>query len=178
MLALGARGQETEIELEGQKYFARLQDVSGLVDLNYASPELLTALISGLGHTTPETEAGVINIRRFRETGARLLRVADFWRIGQLEEIATSNITNLTTVYSGKSGISPEDAPIELLEMLTGGTGPAGSLQNQLPDSFVSLASGGIFQLFIRGGDYSQEALFAGVRVDPNSNAVTILFLR
>lgn len=177
MLAMDASEHETEFEIAGQNHVARLQDVGGLVDLNYASPGLLAALIRGLGYSALETEAGVTNIRQFRETGAKLLRASDFWRISQLEEIAPSNIINLTTVYSGKSGVAPEQAPIELLEVLTGNSGTTTSLQSTLPETFVSLASGSAFNLLLNASGYSQEKLLASIQFDPSNGTTTVLFL-
>lgn len=159
------------VELNGQILEANFQDVGGLVDLNYASPELLEGLLIALGLTSQEATAVMLTFRDFRRTGLGLQRVSDFERIVGLVPNTLPTLANFTTVHSGRTGIAPDVAPLRLLELLTGGAGSREHLKAQLPARLHSPSSGTIFR--VKAPALSPAV--AIISITSGSNAIHVL---
>lgn len=123
----------------GETYSAEFQDVSGLVDLNTASPALLFALLTGLNIEDPR---GVIDdYHAWKREGYRLQRVSDFARVTGISPDSAQQLAPFVTLSSGRRGIAPNAAPLALLETLTGDTGDAEYLATLLSRTHKSRAS-------------------------------------
>ena len=116
------------------------QDQSGLVDLNTASPALITALLEGLGLTPTEAAITAGELRDFRDADATALtggtepsvypgrdfgpKNAPFEAVEELSQIPgltstlQERLQSLVTVSNGQSGIDLKTAPAGLLQVL------------------------------------------------------------
>jgi hypothetical protein len=113
-LAEAREGGTYEITVDGQSYQLRVIDVGGLVDLNTASPPLLDAYLSALGMTQEE----IARLRAWRQTSKRLLRVEDLIRVTGTTALDQSLLLQTATVHSGRPGVSLEDAPEALRDLI------------------------------------------------------------
>lgn len=111
------------------------QDVGGLIDLNTASPDLLSKLAEYLGID----RTGLSAYRDWRRTPHRLLRISDFARVTNSEATPSANLSTLATVHSGRPGFAQDVATSDVLKVV-GGT----------PESFQSAQSGVNFLVLIR----------------------------
>ncbi|MEE9455330.1 MAG: hypothetical protein V3V13_13250 [Paracoccaceae bacterium] len=163
------------VQLDGQDLSAHFQDVGGLVDLNYASPELLELLLNALGLAPHQTSTAILAFRDFRQTGLRLQRVSDFARIARLDPATIPNLANFATVHSGRTGIAPDIAPIILLELLTGTTGSRDFLKSKISGKFHSPASGNLFRVVFQTQSTPQEIIVAIISLSQNSDVPRIV---
>lgn len=124
-----------------------LRDVSGLVDLNTASPALLAAIMPALGLDTSEASVALERLRTWRRAGNRLARVSDALRVMGLDAALGGELASIATVASGATGFAPEQAPLRLLEVVTGRSGPRDTLADSVPEAFRSPARGANFRL-------------------------------
>jgi type II secretory pathway component PulK len=85
---------------DGAQAWVAVQDQSGLVDLNTASPRLMTALLEGLGMPPSAAEEMVTAMRDFRDADS----ISDFGR-------------DEPEVYPGRD-FGPKNAPFEAVEEL------------------------------------------------------------
>lgn len=118
----------------------RAQDVGGLIDLNTAAPELLHALFDVLDF--PPDAVG--DFRQWRREGRRLNRLDDIIRITGADILLLDELDKVATVFSGRRGIAPMTAPLQvrtILDVAAGGD----------PDSLTSPPSGTNFAIY-RGG--------------------------
>lgn len=116
-------GQPFHAEFDGEEWSVSLQDVSGLVDLNTASPALLDRLFEGLGLEGATRRDALTRLRDWRKQGNRLSRVSDAVRIMQLDMFDFADLDDFATVYSGEAGIAFEAAPPKLRDLLSDGSG-------------------------------------------------------
>ncbi|MHA3915840.1 hypothetical protein [Halovulum sp. GXIMD14793] len=144
------------VQMEGEIWEVRLQDVSGLVDLNTASPALLKVVIGSLGLTPKETEAALTHLRTWRREGHRLLRISDAARIMKLDHLQAQNLRMIATVFSGSTGFAPEIAPQSLLESVAG----SGASRRDVPEAFRSPARNANFLLIISSGASARTTSF------------------
>jgi hypothetical protein len=94
-----------------------LQDQGGLVDINHATPQLILALLTGIGVDSSRAQKISDDWVRFRQqrnflTTEELHLLSAF----NLDELKT--LANLTTIYSGSNGMDPTEAPDVLLRAL------------------------------------------------------------
>lgn len=117
-----------------------IQDQSGLVDLNMASPALMRALLEGLGLSTPDAMRMEMSMRDYRDADKAAMEGGDepalypgrafgpknapFSTVEELDQIPgmTSDLFGklivLTSVDSEQTGVSFETAPVALLRAL------------------------------------------------------------
>jgi len=95
-----------------------LQPATGLVDLNTASPALLQLLLESYNLPDETIRSALQGYRDWRREGRKLLRVSDFGRLAGLDLEALPDFYDFTTVFSGRTGIAAEQAPLELLRHL------------------------------------------------------------
>ena len=117
-----------------------IQDHSGLVDLNTASPQLMTALLEGLGLTRVQAADMSATMRDFRDSdnvadfgqsepevypGTRFRpKNAPFEAVEELDQLPGMTpelfleLRDLTTVYSQQTGFDFSTAPTRLLQVL------------------------------------------------------------
>ncbi|NSX56998.1 hypothetical protein [Parasulfitobacter algicola] len=119
---------------EGMLY----QDVGGLIDLNTASPALLQRLFADITETTADRDDALRAYRTWRRQGRRLIRVDDLPRISGLPWSVITRLHQTATVHSGRTGISPDVAPLPVLEIVTGETGTQDQLAERVDPAFVS----------------------------------------
>lgn len=91
----------------------RLQDVGGLIDLNTASPALLSRLFGALDF--PSDAQTVFT--NWRQEGQRLQRVDDLIRITGADPRLLPVLEQVATVHSGRRGVSLEVAPERVKEI-------------------------------------------------------------
>lgn len=127
---------------------ADLQSTGGLVDLNTAAPELLERLLIGYGLPATQRADALQSYRTWRRSGWRLQRVSDFARIAGLADTDLPGIKGLATVHSGRTTISGEQAPIALLEHLTGQVGSRDTLTGALTPGLLGPATRANFAVF------------------------------
>lgn len=137
------------IEINGQTVTAEFIDVGGLVDLNAASPDLLTQLLLGLDLTSLQASNAVTSLREFHRAGARLNRVSDFHHITQLDTTTLPNLSAFATIHSGHRGIAPSHSPLALLEALAGTSAPREFLEASIKPDFVTPASNTVFHVVL-----------------------------
>jgi general secretion pathway protein K len=111
----------------------RVNDSAGLVDVNYASTDVLQVLITGLG--VPESEAGetataIANFRSptafvgqpagrpYRPKNAPLERVDELDQVLGISTGLLNRLRPLITVHSRSNAIDPSVAPVDLLRAL------------------------------------------------------------
>lgn len=145
LVALG-RPEGDRLDWGGQMF--RLQSTGGLVDLNTAAPELLERLLAGYGFSTTEQADALQSYRMWRRTGYRLQRVSDFVRVAGLTSEDLPDLAALATVHSGRSTISAEQAPLSLLQHLTGAQGDVDTLTGLLPPALLGVATSTNFAVF------------------------------
>lgn len=107
---------KVEVQVNGESVTVEVIDVGGLVDLNTADPRLLQATFEALGLGPDE----LARYRDWRRYGRRLLQVDDLIRITGSQGIDRRLLRRITTVHSGRRGVSEQDAPARLLEALSG----------------------------------------------------------
>ena len=126
----------------------QLQSTGGLIDLNTATPELLERFLIGFDLTASERAAALASYRNWRRQGLRLQRVSDFARITGVAPDRMANIEALSTVHSGRSTLSADQAPMALLMHLTGQTGDRDALVALLPAETLGPATSASVALF------------------------------
>lgn len=126
----------------------RLQPTGGLVDLNTASPELLERLLEGYGITPQKRDLALQAHQRWQEQDRQFLRVSDFARVTGFDLELLPNLTGLATVHSGQPTFSVEQAPLALLEHLTGRRGARETLTAELPEDFLGQPLGSAIAVF------------------------------
>lgn len=95
-------------------YTISLRDVGGLVDLNTANPELLEHFLKTFGLSEPE----VRDYRKWRRAPNRAQRIRDLTHIAKMDPQRLQQLRSLSTVNSGRAGISIDDAPDALKTIL------------------------------------------------------------
>jgi hypothetical protein len=118
-----------------------VQPVTGLIDLNTASPALLETLLKGYGLADSTVSDALSDYRTWRREGRVFLRVADFYRVTGLSQQQVPEIERFATVFSGRIGIAADQAPLTLLEHLTGSPGRREALLEELDPRFFSPGS-------------------------------------
>ncbi|KNG93783.1 hypothetical protein ATO11_11450 [Pseudaestuariivita atlantica] len=111
-----------------------LRDVAGLIDLNTAPADMLRRLAEA-------SDLPVDRVAAFaaaREPMTRLQRVADFRRIVGASDEAMAVVSRVATVVSGRQGIDPDAAPIEVLEVLAGRSGTRADLALSLDRAWIA----------------------------------------
>ncbi|MCF6273893.1 MAG: hypothetical protein L3J37_12045 [Rhodobacteraceae bacterium] len=99
-----------------------LQDVNGMLDINAASRSLLATFLRGIERENLlETIISTRNSTPFRDTET-------FITLLNLPASTTVEAAKLVTIHSGRRRINGETAPIALLEILSGETGPRAQL--------------------------------------------------
>lgn len=119
-----------------------LQDVGGLVDLNTAGAGLLDELVQVLGIS----DEALRRYRDWRRTPHRLQQVSDFERVAGLDWQEAKKLSGITTVHSGRLGISTEHAPRELIDLLEGA-------RRTIPEEWQSSASGRVYEVRLEQRD-------------------------
>lgn len=151
-LALGAFGQGTSridpsdpmiLQNEKNEIKLVLQDVGGLIDLNAAAPDLLDTLTDSLDMPIDAIEI----FRDWRRTPYRLQSVADFSRVANVPYEDGLRLRKFATVHSGRSGISPDAAPSELLTLLEGVSEASLPSGAHIPPAWRTPASGVNYQV-------------------------------
>jgi hypothetical protein len=148
------------VELENQT--VEIRPVTGLIDLNSSSRALLELFFDALGleHTQRQ------KVYAWRGTGRRFLRVEDFMRIAEFTPTATTPpLHRLSTVFSGRPGISPDAATDELLAYMG---------WSAVPEPFYSPEASSNYLVFISG---STGQIYAGT-VSAGGKNVRILEAR
>lgn len=135
--ALAEAGQFT-ISMSDEDYLIQVVNAGGLIDLNTANPRLLDAYLEGIGLKNENIK----KFRDWRQSSKRLLRITDLQRVSGATDIDFATLRQTATVVSGRSGISPSDAP----EMLTD------LLASSWRDEWASAASSSNFEVFLLGG--------------------------
>lgn len=124
---------------EAQVWFA-VQDQSGLVDINTASPRLMTALLEGIGLTQSQAADMVRAMRDFRDADSlsdfgqnepktysgRIFgpKNAPFEAVEELDQLPGmtpalfAELRNLTTIFTQQTGFDFGTAPQHLLQIL------------------------------------------------------------
>jgi len=176
-LAVSKRqGQENSSHIrmvfKGSNYTAIFQDVGGLVDLNTASPDLLSTVLENLGARDPSDI--IEKLRAWRRQGYRLLRSEDFARITGLSSAVMRPLSQITTVFSGRRGISPDVAPGTILEILASETGSPEYLASRIPPTYISPASGVNFRVIIQNEDGSMLGSMV-IHLPPEFSDIRIL---
>ena len=146
--ALVTLGRPEGDRLEWDGRAVRLQSTGGLVDLNTGGPELLERLLVGYGLSAPARADALQSYRTWRRTGFRLQRVSDFARVAGLDPDTLPGIDRLATVHSGRATLSPEQAPLALLEHLTGAQGDTDVLISLLPPAVLGPSTAANFAVF------------------------------
>lgn len=131
---------------QGDMATLHLRDVGGLIDLNTADPAMVRHLANALDISSDQFEFYL----DWRREGKRLLRTEDFFRIVKHDNVLPKFVRGITTVHSGRRGISPDHAPLELLELLSDVEGDRETLLNHLPDAWITKETGVNFQVVLR----------------------------
>lgn len=155
---LNARELE-ELPVDMQTSYT-LQPATGLIDLNTAAPALLELLLLGYGLDANQTSRALNNYRAWRREGRKLLRVSDFHRVSGLTRQQLPGLELIATVYSGRTGIAPEHAPLQLLQHILQTSGGRDTLVEQLDPAFLS--PGSMVNLNVLNGDRSIAVLHFG----------------
>ena len=121
-------GSPYEIIIDGHPQAFHLQDVNGLIDINSASPNLLSAVLAGLGQDA-HFEAvlqrrGVMPFKSVHAFSA-FLNIED-----------QHNLEAVLTVNSGRRRINSQTAPLLLLQILAGQDGSRSHLVSQIDRRF------------------------------------------
>ena len=137
-----------------------VSDEAGKIDLNFASEEILRAVMTGLGWPSELVGARIAALHDYvdgdsepradggeeqqyrdagRTTGPRNGPLASVFELGQVLGFDTASITQLipyVTVHSGQSGVDPLMATIELRALLeSGANGELLDMSKTLPDA-------------------------------------------
>lgn len=166
------------VELNGQSITPEFIDVGGLVDLNSATPDLLTKLLLGLKLSPVQASEAVAALRTFRRTGARLNRVSDFHRITGLTATTLPDLITFATVHSGRRGVAPNESPLALLEVLTGMTGPRDFLEANIKPVFTSPPSNMMFQVIVETDQMAQNRYAAVVDTSEQNRVRVVQYQR
>jgi type II secretory pathway component PulK len=141
-----------------------LQPATGLVDLNTASPALLRLLLEGYELPDVQIREALEAYRTWRRQGRKLLRVSDFYRAAGLTADVLPKLASFATVYSGRTGITLEQAPTDLLQRLLGSDEPQEVLVERFDQALVT--NGSMVNLHVRGEMGMQIVLHLGGAVD------------
>ncbi len=115
------------ISVDGQDVELRFQDVSGLIDLNTGSSDLLLRLAD---HFNLPASA-IRRYRQWRQTPHRLLRVDDFLRITDADPGFIGDLRSIATVHSGRTDIVSGVVPSVVRVLM--GAGDVGAPTTSLP---------------------------------------------
>lgn len=118
-----------------------LRPVTGLVDLNTASPELLNLLLEGYGLPQARINQALETFQFWRGEGRKLQRVSDFGRVSGLTVNELPDLSKLATVFSGRDGIAIDQAPNQLLGHLFGTSDGGAPQTNQIDQTLISSGS-------------------------------------
>lgn len=132
-----------------------LIDTGGYIDLNTGAPRLIAMLIEALGLP----EEAYRQYRDWRRTPHRFLRLEDFLRVTGADPSGITLLRGLATVHSGRRGIAPDHAPLAVLELVTGSTGPLERLIAEVPQDLVTPASGVNFRAWALSAEGPERAL-------------------
>lgn len=120
----------------------KVHDIAGLVDLNTAPLELIERLlIAG----QQDSQDVVSKLSDLREKGIRLQAVDDLHGMPGVDLRTFFDIDQFFTTYSGRRGIDPTAAPIELLALLTDREGTREQLIADVPIEWVQPPTRRIF---------------------------------
>ncbi len=157
----------------GGGYTVTLVDVGGLIDLNTVSPALLERLYDDLGIDAAQAK----RFRDWRRMPHRLLRVSDFARLTGLPMEQWERLGQVATVYSGRTGIAPDVAPLAVLQIAAGPDGSLDTLKESVPPEFRTAPSGTNFQVLVdRAGQ--RLVLIGAVHLPAGSNAGRVLWMK
>ena len=132
-----------------------LVDTGGYIDLNTGDPRLIALLIEALGLP----EGAYRQYRDWRRTPHRVLRLEDFLRVTGSDPSGIALLRGLATVHSGRRGIAPDHAPLAVLELVTGTTGPRERLVAEVAQDLVTPASGVNFRAWAVSTEGHERAL-------------------
>ena len=137
-IALAAKAMDPDLEvLSVGDVTLRMIDVGGLIDLNTGTPGLIELLIEEFGGGPEE----MVAYRTWRREGRRLARVEDFARVTGLKSIDITYLKGVSTVHSGRLGIAPDIAPMEVWNIIR----KISERSSDLPPHWVTLPSGQMF---------------------------------
>jgi hypothetical protein len=139
-----------------------LQDVGGLVDLNTASPALLTVLGAQLDLDAAALDA----YRSWRRSPRRLLRPFDFTRIAG--GATGTRLDLVATVYSGRPGVAWDLAPPEVAALLSPGISR---------EDNASPPSGANFLVTVRRSGSDQTLPLGTIHIGPDRAQSRVLAL-
>ncbi len=120
------------------------QDVNGLTDLNTAAPDILERVVVAFD-LGPEA---MVDYIAWRRSGRRLLRASDFLRVTGAGQDRLAELLAVAAVHSGRRGIAPDVAPVEVLTILG---------QDELPPAWLSPPSGVNYAVVLTGGERSLD---------------------
>ena len=114
-----------DLEISGTIYRILLQDVGGLIDLNTATPKLIQMLTDAL----ELPDSAYHDYTAWRQAPNSLNRVTDFLSIVRADHSKREWLLSVATVHSGRSGLSPTDAPAEMQDIFHRGNLPINQFQ-------------------------------------------------
>ncbi len=170
LLGIGTE-EPADIIVGGDIYKITVQDVGGLVDVNTAHISLVEKLLSSA--TNGQTTEYMSRYSDWRGEGRSFHRAEDFQRAVGQDDDTYRRIAPFLTIHSGRTGISPDVAPMELLESLSDQSGSREYLASQLPPTFVSQPSKVNYRLRVREGEQTQVT--AVVHVSQASTSLMVL---
>jgi hypothetical protein len=151
--------------LNGRVYEVKLQDVSGLIDLNAASPDLLQRLANRL-RLVP---GAITTYLQWRRTPRRLLRVEDFARITGAGPAAFDELRSVATVHSGSQGLAPGATPTEVLNLVGVET------SDDIPETLRSTQSATNYRVSLRRPGTAAEIALGIIHVAPSIGQSRVL---
>lgn len=117
------------LQVNGNDASFILQDVNGLVDVNSASHDLLTAFLQAIGR--PDRLADILAHRT-----TQAFRSIDEFRVFLGGE-QVANLERLLTVNAGRRRINGQTAPLALLRLLAGQSGNRAQLTAMIDRRFL-----------------------------------------
>lgn len=135
LLAKDSSIRDISVQLADTVYVIKVVDAGGLVDLNTASPNLLDSYLDAIGLTIEERE----RFRAWRQSSKRLLRFSDLIRVSDASDSDTTLLSATATVFSGRSGVSLQEASLETQDLLA----------PFWQDSWATAPSNSNFELFL-----------------------------
>lgn len=146
-----------------------IKSTAGFIDLNSASPELISSLAETHGPTTKDL---LISLAARRREGHRLVSVDAFARSPLFEDEWPTYFLTFFTVHSSRSGKDPNTAS---LEALTGRTGDRETIAAALPEAWRARPNNRIFHMLAPPTETSAGRRLGVVAVDGAS--ITLLAL-
>ena len=135
LVANDPRNGPASVGYDGETYRVEVQNVGGLIDVNAASMELIEILLGALDVADARRTLAMIEARR--QSNDPFMSLLEFSsEIG----IAVAELTDLATVYSGRSGVDPREVSKGVSELLGA----------QVPNKFIAESSKSINHVSIK----------------------------